>query len=99
MQTVPVPVFNCPDRRDGGPYRHIWGGATRNAATVNVMARADYAANGGDVYLNRPGEHHVGQRDLRHANNYVWKDTSTATGICFLRSEIPIYRKILLDSL
>jgi prepilin-type N-terminal cleavage/methylation domain-containing protein/prepilin-type processing-associated H-X9-DG protein len=56
---TPVPIYNCPTRRTGGPWPYTWAGsyqyrtATDNGAEVTLsegtdLARADYACCVGD---------------------------------------------------
>jgi prepilin-type processing-associated H-X9-DG protein len=54
--------------------------------TVTMVARGDYAINGGEVF-NSNG---AGPADLATGDkaNYGWLDMSNATGVSYLRSEI-----------
>jgi prepilin-type N-terminal cleavage/methylation domain-containing protein len=58
---TPIYQFNCPTRRNGGPFPYEWAGSftyysaddhnakqTINVAQHSLLARADYAANSGD---------------------------------------------------
>src|SRR5262245_15237751 len=59
---TPLPIYNCPSRRGGGPYLNTgWGGGgfpyrdtgfgiSGNGLTIQTMARADYVACNGDQY-------------------------------------------------
>jgi prepilin-type N-terminal cleavage/methylation domain-containing protein len=59
--STPLPIYNCPSRRGGGPYQNTgWGtpfpyretgfGISGNGLIVQQMARADYAACEGDQW-------------------------------------------------
>src|SRR5262249_54626355 len=59
--STPLPIYNCPSRRGGGPYQNTgWGtpfpyretgfGISGNGLIIQQMARADYAACSGDQY-------------------------------------------------
>lgn len=88
---TPVTIFNCPSRRTGGPYPCPGGKGSdfRETGPVKIYlhARADYAANAGSVEQLDLGD---GPPDLAQGDdpNYPWPDTSSLSGVCFLRSEI-----------
>jgi prepilin-type N-terminal cleavage/methylation domain-containing protein/prepilin-type processing-associated H-X9-DG protein len=87
---MPLPLFNCPSRRTGGPYPHSAGFTYRNANTVTWLARSDYAANTGDQDID---EFFAGPDDFAQGDDpgYTgWHDTSGLTGIIFQRSKIRI---------
>lgn len=47
----PIPFFNCPSRRNGGPYpngNRFYTRVDSSGYTSDLMARSDYAANVGD---------------------------------------------------
>jgi prepilin-type N-terminal cleavage/methylation domain-containing protein len=59
--STPLPIYNCPSRRGGGPYQNTgWGtpfpyretgfGIAGNGLTTQMMARADYVACEGDQW-------------------------------------------------
>jgi prepilin-type N-terminal cleavage/methylation domain-containing protein len=58
MCGTPIPVLNCPSRRESKPYPAIVGPTLpqsvtpRNAATLTHVALSDYAANGGSVFVD-----------------------------------------------
>jgi len=64
---TPVPTFNCPSRRNGGPFPngsgysfHIYpDDSSSTNITPPVMARTDYAVNCGDGQANEEGEGEV----------------------------------------
>ncbi len=83
-----VPSYNCPSRRMGGPFPNVNGytyGETTN--TVPVLARSDYVANAGDQNSDELGG---GPATLAQGDSpgYPWPNTSSITGVCFLRSMI-----------
>jgi prepilin-type N-terminal cleavage/methylation domain-containing protein/prepilin-type processing-associated H-X9-DG protein len=89
MMATPLPVFNCPTRRTGGPYGGGNGvylnGGTGVAATK--MARSDYAACAGDANAD---EIDGGPPDLATGlnPNYNWGSTTRFTGVIFRRSTV-----------
>jgi prepilin-type N-terminal cleavage/methylation domain-containing protein/prepilin-type processing-associated H-X9-DG protein len=96
LLATPIPLFTCPSRRDGGPFS---GGAPfffvgmGNGRTTTIspvfLAKADYAANAGSQNVN---EIYGGPASLVQGDdsNYPWPDTSTCTGVIFLRSSVPL---------
>jgi prepilin-type processing-associated H-X9-DG protein len=91
-----VPIYNCPSRRNGGPFPNNSGAAyyvgdpTNTKATTTIspttLARTDYAANAGSQL---PDEFSAGPSSLYDGDNtYGWPNPSTYNGIVFLRSEI-----------
>jgi prepilin-type N-terminal cleavage/methylation domain-containing protein/prepilin-type processing-associated H-X9-DG protein len=87
MIQMPLPLFNCPSRRNGGPYP---GASTYNnygGITTTVQARSDYAANCGsqaaDEIYGGPASLAQGQ-----SPNYAWPSTGGYTGIIFQRSKV-----------
>ncbi|MFN3150464.1 DUF1559 domain-containing protein [Bremerella sp.] len=85
MIQTPLEVFHCPTRRSAEPYPTQWQ-AFNAAPTVNV-AKTDYAANAGDMFVDVGG----GPITLEQGDSkaYVWPQYH-ATGICFIRSEVRI---------
>jgi prepilin-type N-terminal cleavage/methylation domain-containing protein len=86
----PISIYNCPSRRSATLYPHPRGGepgsglAAYNANDTISVAKADYAANAGDVYRfwgagPKPEEAFAGQG---------FRDMSASNGICHQRSEI-----------
>jgi prepilin-type N-terminal cleavage/methylation domain-containing protein len=85
MEGTRVPGFNCPSRRTEGLYKHSRGGSAFNAAgQAEMEARADYAANAGDLVANTAG----GPSSYEDAKSYRWPDVSKMTGISYLRSKV-----------
>jgi prepilin-type N-terminal cleavage/methylation domain-containing protein/prepilin-type processing-associated H-X9-DG protein len=84
---MPLPVFNCPSRRTGGPYPNYYGFTYFDAAPVSELARGDYAANAGDQNVD---EFFAGPPSLAAGDDpsYPWPDTTYLTGVIFQRSEI-----------
>lgn len=79
-------VFNCPSRPGGRLSPHRPESQPHNAEWVPQVAKTDYAVNEGDFITNTgegPGTLEEGDQ-----RNYPWPDTSLATGICYLRSEV-----------
>ncbi len=88
----PIPIMNCPTRRNGGPYNNRQGLSYMNCDKVPpVLARADYAANIGDQLQDENGP---GPSSLQEGDNpQFWKGryaTKYITGVVFQRSEIKI---------
>ena len=101
MISTPLSVMNCPSRRRSITYPaqtsmpHFQ--APNYADTTPQIARADYAANGGDVYTDPsthgstwnsggPNSLAEGQSDEARAN--MSKIAAAATGIVFCGSEV-----------
>jgi prepilin-type N-terminal cleavage/methylation domain-containing protein/prepilin-type processing-associated H-X9-DG protein len=87
---TPLPLFNCPSRRTGGPYTNGQGVNYVNAQDpIPVLARSDYAANAGDQPVDEfyPGPASYAEGD---SPSYVWPDTTGLTGVIFQRSLIRI---------
>ena len=97
---TPLAMMNCPTRRPAMGYPAAWPGegfsngqyTPKGANPVSPIARGDYAACAGDQYQ---GWTFAGPADLPTAAsmtaNNTWPDAaSTATGICYLRSEITV---------
>jgi prepilin-type N-terminal cleavage/methylation domain-containing protein/prepilin-type processing-associated H-X9-DG protein len=52
---MPLEVFHCPTRRTVKVYPYIWGnagGCVNCSSAPTVVARSDYACNGGSVYTS-----------------------------------------------
>jgi prepilin-type processing-associated H-X9-DG protein len=89
---TPVPMFNCPTRRSALAYPAPTGLAHFHtplyASYTENLARSDYAANSGDIFLDvGPGPPSFAEGDARE---YNWPDKSHHTGINHQRSEIRI---------
>jgi prepilin-type N-terminal cleavage/methylation domain-containing protein len=91
LLATPLPLFNCPTRRTGGPYAsngtpyYVLDSA--HAVYPPLVARADYAANSGSQLSD---EFFPGPTSLAQGDNpaYPWPNTSGCTGLIFQRSEI-----------
>jgi prepilin-type N-terminal cleavage/methylation domain-containing protein len=85
----PLPLFNCPSRRDGGPYPA--NGSTYRFGITTVhptqMARTDYAACAGSQVAD---EIYGGPSNLAQGDNpnYGWPSTNGFNGVVFQRSQI-----------
>jgi prepilin-type N-terminal cleavage/methylation domain-containing protein/prepilin-type processing-associated H-X9-DG protein len=96
---TPVPVFNCPSRRSGGPYTvqdkysiyKVGIGSTGATTTITASkaARCDYAANAGSQGFNQifAGPASLVQGD---SESYSWPSTTSCSGIFFQRSTVSI---------
>ena len=85
MQT-PLSAFTCPSRSSASLYPMNPFVVPRNASQPIEVAKTDYAVNEGDFVtgtLDGPGTLRDGD-----SRSYAWEDTTKASGICFLRSEI-----------
>jgi prepilin-type N-terminal cleavage/methylation domain-containing protein/prepilin-type processing-associated H-X9-DG protein len=97
LLATPLPVFNCPSRRSGGPFggqpqfATYYLGIGRTGQTVTIQAtlfaRADYAANAGSQDFN---EIFAGPPSLAlgDAPSYPWPSADACNGIFFQRSMI-----------
>jgi prepilin-type N-terminal cleavage/methylation domain-containing protein/prepilin-type processing-associated H-X9-DG protein len=92
MVGTPLPSYNCPSRRDGGPYPMVqWAYFNYHGFVPNAMAKSDYAANLGDQAVPNNGWTD-GPGDLATGDDstYPWPNTSYLTGVIFLRSAIKL---------
>ena len=92
---TPIAVFNCPSRRgaepkpDDFPHRYI----TRDTSSMDfdVAGRADYASCAGDQQTIEYGTGpYASPPDFASGcgRTWQWPDTSSLTGVTFIRSEI-----------
>jgi prepilin-type N-terminal cleavage/methylation domain-containing protein/prepilin-type processing-associated H-X9-DG protein len=85
---TPLASMICPTRRPAVPFP-IGGGATRafnDANAISVAARTDYAACAGDL---SDDQWSGGPADFASAATFTWPPIiGTATGVCYLRSEV-----------
>lgn len=86
VSRTPLTVFQCPSRpgpRPGPAASHV---LPVNSLWSSVVAKTDYVVNEGDFITNTDaGPTTLSDGD---SDSYAWRDTSSATGICFLRSEL-----------
>lgn len=83
---MPLAMLNCPTRRPLGLVPFVPSPPPINFNLVAQVAQTDYAVNAGDYDVGGgPGPKSLADGDNP---NYPWKDTSKATGICYLRSEV-----------
>jgi prepilin-type processing-associated H-X9-DG protein len=92
---TPVSLFNCPSRRNGGPYPNnkgmiLVGMGNGNTTFVNPvqLARCDYGGNAGSQGFNQA----AGPNSLLQAKSatFPWPNTSKCTGIFFQRSTVTL---------
>src|SRR5262249_16578627 len=77
-----VPIFNCPSRRDGGPFNDsITYFNTTNP--VPLVARSDYAACCGNGTNNEPDS---GPASYAQENTYNWGNLKQFNGVIYRRS-------------
>lgn len=83
---VPIKMFNCPSRRVQALSALAPNPPPINYNFVPAVAQTDYAVNAGDYDVGGGS----GPRSLADGDNpsYPWRDTSRATGISYLRSEV-----------
>jgi prepilin-type N-terminal cleavage/methylation domain-containing protein/prepilin-type processing-associated H-X9-DG protein len=88
---LPVPMYNCPSRRKGGPYPNVAGNDYRECdpRMPLLMARCDYAANAGDHQVPQNGQ---GPVTLEQGLNgpFNWVQNPPGTGVFYQRSETRI---------
>ncbi|MGH7135989.1 MAG: DUF1559 domain-containing protein [Pirellulales bacterium] len=83
---VPIGIFNCPSRRYHALSALAADPPPVNYNVVPEVAQTDYAVNAGDYDVGGgPGPHSLDEGDNP---SYQWHDTSKATGIAYLRSEV-----------
>ncbi len=97
LVTTPVQIFYCPSRRDAQLYTSasVWfpspGYVAINANSAQNVARLDYAINTGDTdSVSNPNYSVAGPGSFAQGDSstYAWPDSSTITGIGFIRSQI-----------
>ncbi len=81
MVATPIGLFNCPSRRSGGPYPCINNNSFYNIEKPSLIARSDYAGNGGTV-VNEG----AGPSSFQAAVDFKW--ATGHTGVIYVRSEI-----------
>jgi prepilin-type N-terminal cleavage/methylation domain-containing protein/prepilin-type processing-associated H-X9-DG protein len=84
---TPLPLFNCPSRRNGGPYSGNSTYYNYGGFTATLQARADYAACCGD---NAPDEIFGGPTTYAQGDSstYGWPGVGNFNGVIYQRSEI-----------
>ena len=83
---IPVALFNCPTRRSLALSDLAPNPPPINYNLVSAVAQTDYAVNGGDRGVGGgPGPSSLAAGD---DPLYPWNNTSKATGVCYLRSEV-----------
>jgi prepilin-type N-terminal cleavage/methylation domain-containing protein/prepilin-type processing-associated H-X9-DG protein len=85
---TPIATMNCPTRRPSQAFAGPCCGMA-NADDISMKARADYAANFGDtqgtvIWYSPPGTLAAG------TDSFAWPNMSFVTGICYIRSELPV---------
>jgi prepilin-type N-terminal cleavage/methylation domain-containing protein len=86
MNQSPLSVFICPSRRALGLYPFHPAYPPFNANLSPLVAKTDYAVNGGDVLVHSiPGPNSLAEGD---SPSFGWPDMSQATGVCHLRSQV-----------
>jgi prepilin-type N-terminal cleavage/methylation domain-containing protein len=89
MVATPLPVFNCPSRRDGSKLYPYKASVTyRNIKNPNAtgVARSDYAANAGSILEgDEPGPNSLTLGDARKADEWPY---AYLNGVIFQRSQI-----------
>jgi prepilin-type N-terminal cleavage/methylation domain-containing protein len=90
----PQPIFNCPSRRDGGPYpgpgaAYYTGDPSNPGATIapTLFARTDYGANTGSQNAD---ESSAGPTSLTQGdtNSPAWLSTTVFSGVVYQASEV-----------
>jgi prepilin-type N-terminal cleavage/methylation domain-containing protein len=86
LTQVSLAIFNCPTRGARAGIQHNPVAAPFNADFSSAVFSCDYAINEGDTFVGGT----TGPLTLAEGDdpNYVWTDTSPATGIAFLRSQL-----------
>ncbi|HEX4590473.1 MAG TPA: DUF1559 domain-containing protein, partial [Gemmataceae bacterium] len=93
---TPLPIYNCPTRRTGGPFANVnnyaYNGNFAGTVTPPTMARTDYAANCGSQNQN---EVDAGPPNLAAGDSPTWPwgtveggNNPTFTGLVYQRSQV-----------
>jgi prepilin-type N-terminal cleavage/methylation domain-containing protein/prepilin-type processing-associated H-X9-DG protein len=97
LVATPLPLFNCPSRRRGGPYPYYWFGPQGRGYYPDVPieplgARTDYAANAGsqlgDELNGGPPSLAAGDNDPTGSGWWPADPSQVWDGVIFLRSTI-----------
>src|SRR5207247_1656534 len=85
---TPLSGLICPSRRRVILYPMTAGGTGNTPNVTSGAARSDYAINSGDTAAT----YAVGPSSLSAGDDpaYSWSNTSTLTGISFLRSTVSV---------
>ncbi len=85
LQT-PVSLFKCPTRGPVTLFQNDINTSPINAEWVEFVARTDYAINEGDLHIRTD----AGPQSLAEGDSpsYMWPDTSLATGVSYVRSQV-----------
>src|SRR5262245_19811236 len=97
LLATPLAIFNCPKRRNGGPYPNAGGFAYHigdkdgNTFVIvpSVLARTDYGGNSGSQQAN---EWTGGPNSLADGDSptFGWPNPNNYNGIFYVRSQINI---------
>jgi prepilin-type N-terminal cleavage/methylation domain-containing protein/prepilin-type processing-associated H-X9-DG protein len=86
LTEIPLPTLNCPTRGRSGLSPNLPTNIPWNAQWMPLVAKTDYAVNEGDYITDtRDGPPTL---EIGDSGGYPWEDTTKATGICYLRSEV-----------
>lgn len=86
LLTIPIQLFYCPSRRAASTYPYEGNYPLFNANMPPLVAKSDYAVNGGDHKIKGgPGPPSL---DRRASREYEWPDTSAFNGIATVRSTL-----------
>lgn len=92
MMSISIEIFYCPSRRQARPYMSTFAERdwqVRNAKRTQMLARTDYAVNGGTKYVNL-GAGPISYADFDNAA-YNWPSwLSNATGVAYPGSSVKI---------
>lgn len=83
---TPLPVLHCPSRRGAELYFNQRGWHPHHYPLEVMVARNDYAINGGGRMI-RSG---AGPDSLANAVGHAWPDMSASTGVCYQRSRVKL---------
>ncbi len=81
---TPITLFKCPTRGPVALFENDIKTTPNNANWVPFVARTDYAINEGDLHIKTD----AGPDSYAQAATYNWPDTSMATGVSFMRSQV-----------
>ncbi len=86
LNQVSLAVMHCPSRRPPGVYPFDTGFPPRNAHVAALVAKTDFAGNGGDFVMRiQPGPPSLEAGD---DPKYNWPSTRQVNGLFFVRSAV-----------